>query len=156
MKIYVDADACPVKGEIVRVAERHGLEVVLVANSWMRTPGGSTVSLQVVGKGLDSADDWIADRVQEHDIVVTADILLAARCLGAGASVLGTTGKLFTEDNIGDAVASRELLAELREYGEKVGGPAAMKKGDRSRFLHQLDEIIRSIQRLHDPEVEKA
>ena len=149
MKIYVDADACPVKTEVARVAKRHGLEVVLVSNSWMRTPEGASISLKVVDKGLDSADDWIAENIRPHDIVVTADILLAARCLPIGARALGTTGHPFTEDNIGSAVASRELLAELREAGEQTRGPAPMKKGDRSRFLHQLDEIIRSIRRLH-------
>lgn len=149
MKIYVDADACPVKAEVARVATRHGLGVVFVSNSWMRTPEGPSISLEIVDKGLDSADDWIADQIRPHDIVVTADILLAARCLPAGARVLGSTGHPFTEDNIGSAVASRELLAELREAGEQTRGPAPMKKGDRSRFLHQLDEIIRSIRRLH-------
>jgi uncharacterized protein YaiI (UPF0178 family) len=121
--------------------------MTLVANSWMRTPDESWVELEVVTDGFDAADDWIADRVQQDDIVVTADILLASRCLQVGARVLGSTGKPFTEDNIGEAVATRELLAELRMGGELTGGPPPMEKRDRSRFLQQLDEIIQSILR---------
>jgi uncharacterized protein YaiI (UPF0178 family) len=113
----------------------------------MRTPDESWVELEVVTDGFDAADDWIADRVQQDDIVVTADILLASRCLQVGARVLGSTGKPFTEDNIGEAVATRELLAELRMGGELTGGPPPMEKRDRSRFLQQLDEIIQSILR---------
>lgn len=149
LQIYVDADACPVKEEVYRVAGRYGLSVTLVANSRMRIPHGQQVTLQVVAGGLDAADDWIAEHVEAQDIVVTADILLASRCLKAGARVLGPTGKPFTEDNIGDAVATRELLSELRGAGEMTGGPPPLDKRDRSRFLQQLDEVIQAIRRQH-------
>ena len=149
LHIYVDADACPVKLEVYRVAKRYGLNVTLVANSWMRTPDESLIALEVVTDGFDAADDWIAERVESDDIVVTADILLASRCLQNGARVIGSTGKPFTEDNIGQAVATRDLLSELRDAGEITGGPPPLKKRDRSRFLQQLDEVIQSIRRKH-------
>ncbi|MCK5540896.1 MAG: YaiI/YqxD family protein [Deltaproteobacteria bacterium] len=149
LHIFVDADACPVKQEVYRVANRYQLKVTLVANSWMRVPNDGNVAIEVVGKGSDVADDWIVDHVQSHDIVVTADILLANRCLKEGARVIGSSGKPFTENNIGQAVAIRGLLSELREMGEMAGGPPPLKKQDRSRFLHQLDEIIQSIRRQH-------
>ena len=149
LHIYVDADACPVKQEVYRVAGRYNLTVTLVANSWMRVPNEQWISLKVVEDGFDAADDWIAEHVQSQDIVVTADILLASRCIKIGASVIGTTGKPFTEDNIGDAIATRELLSELRSAGEITGGPPPLKKRDRSRFLQQLDEVIQSIRREH-------
>src|SRR5690606_24134603 len=114
MIIYVDADACPVKEETYRVAKRHGLEVVLVANAAMRIPADPTVRLQVVSDGFDAADDWIVERAGPGDILITADILLADRCLKRGAYVLGGTGRPFTEENIGDAVASREIASEMR------------------------------------------
>ena len=123
------------------------LEVTLVANSWMRVPKERLISLEVVGNGLDAADDWIVEHVQPHDIVVTADIPLASRCLNKDARVLGPTGKPFTENNIGEAVATRDLLSELRGAGEITGGPPPLKKRDRSRFLQQLDEVIQSIRR---------
>jgi uncharacterized protein YaiI (UPF0178 family) len=145
LHIYVDADACPVKQEVYRVAGRYGLDVTLVANAWMRAPDG--VTLEVVGTDADAADDWIAERVERNDIVVTADIPLAGRCLEKGARVLGTTGKPFTQDNIGDALATRELLSDLRGAGEIGGGPPPMKKSDRSRFLQKLDEAIQAIRR---------
>ncbi len=147
MHIFVDADACPVKQEVYRVAVRYRLDVILVANSWMRIPDERWITLEVVEDGFDAADDWIAEHVQPHDIVVTADIPLANRCLKAGASVIGPTGKPFTENNIGEAVATRELLSQLREAGEMTGGPAPLTKRDRSRFLQQLDEAIQSIRR---------
>ena len=149
LHIFVDADACPVKQEVYRVASRYRLEVTLVANSWMRVPDERWLALEVVGDGFDAADDWIAEHVQPHDIVVTADILLASRCLKEGARVIGSTGKPFTEDNIGDAVATRDLLSELRGAGEITGGPPPLTKRDRSRFLQQLDEVIQSIRRKH-------
>jgi uncharacterized protein len=145
LHIFVDADACPVKQEVYRVASRYGLKVTLVANSWMRIPNESWIALEVVKDGFDAADDWIVEQVHPNDIVVTADILLASRCLKKGARVMGTTGKPFTEDNIGHAVATRDLLSELRGAGEITGGPPPFKKQDRSRFLHQLDEVIQSI-----------
>ena len=147
LHIFVDADACPVKQEVYRVAGRYRLEVILVANSWMRIPDERWITLEVVEEGFDAADDWIAEHVQPHDIVVTADIPLANRCLKAGASVIGPTGKPFTENNIGDAVATRDLLSELRGAGEITGGPPPINKRDRSRFLQQLDEVIQSIRR---------
>ena len=152
LHIYVDADACPVKPEVYRVAKRYGLQVTLVANSWMRVPDERSITLEVVTDDFDAADDWIVERVQPHDIVVTADILLAHRCLKEGSRVIGPTGKPFTEDNIGEAVATRELLAELRVGGEITGGPAPIQKRDRSLFLQQLDEVIQSIRRKHLPD----
>jgi uncharacterized protein YaiI (UPF0178 family) len=149
LHIFVDADACPVKPEVYRVASRYQLEVTLVANSWMRVPHERLIALEVVGAGSDVADDWIVDHVQPCDIVVTADILLADRCLKKSARVIGTSGKLFTENNIGGAVATRDLLAELRGAGEMTGGPPPLQKRDRSRFLHQLDEVIQTIRREH-------
>jgi uncharacterized protein YaiI (UPF0178 family) len=149
LHIYVDADACPVKPEVYRVANRYGLDVTLVANSWMRVPTERWIALEVVGEGFDAADDWIVAHVQPHDIVVTADIVLASRCVKLGSSVIGPTGKPFTENNIGQAVATRELLSELRGAGEIMGGPAPLKKNDRSRFLQRLDETIQSIRRAH-------
>ena len=147
LHIFVDADACPVKQEVYRVAKRYRLNVTLAANSWMRVPDERWIRLVVVGDGLDAADDWIVEHVAADDVVVTADIPLADRCLKAGAHVIGTTGKPFTEDMIGLAVATRDLLSELRGAGEITGGPPPMNKRDRSRFLHQLDEVVQTIRR---------
>ncbi len=147
LNIFVDADACPVKQEVYRVASRYRLNVTLVANSWMRIPNEGWIFLQVVPEGFDAADDWIVEHVEPHDIVVTADIALASRCLKEGARAIGPTGKPFRDNSIGDALATRNLLSELRGAGEITGGPAPLKKGDRSRFLHQLDEEIKSIRR---------
>lgn len=147
LHIYVDADACPVKEEVYRVAARYGLEVTLVAASWMRTPDEPWIGLQVVGGGIDVADDWIVEHVEAGDIVITADIPLAGRCLGRGAAVIGTTGRPFTEDNIGSAMATRGLLSELRDLGETTGGPPPFERRDRSRFLQQLDASINAIRR---------
>ncbi|HEX2252066.1 MAG TPA: YaiI/YqxD family protein [Thermoanaerobaculia bacterium] len=146
-RILVDADACPVKQEIYRVAGRYGLPVTLVANSWMRTPDDPRITLEVVDAGMDEADDRIVEQVGPDDVVVTADIPLASRCLEKGARVLGTSGQPFTEDNIGSAVATRDLMAELRSAGELTGGPAPLTKADRSRFLQKLDEMIQAIRR---------
>ncbi len=132
-----------------RVANRYNLDVTLVTNSWMRVPNEEWIALEVVEGGFDAADDWIAEHVQPHDIVITADILLANRCLKEGASVIGTTGKPFSENNIGHAVATRDLLSELRGAGKITGGPPPLKKRDRSRFLQQLDEMIQTIRRKH-------
>ena len=147
LHVYVDADACPVKQEVYRVASRYGLAVTLVANSWMRVPGDARIALEVVEGVMDAADDWIVDHVQPDDVVVTADIPLASRCLKAGARVIGTTGRPFTDDNIGQAVATRDLLAGIRGAGEITGGPPPITKRDRSRFLQQLDQVIQSIRR---------
>ena len=149
LHIFVDADACPVKQEVYRVASRYRLEVTLVANSWMRVPSEARVSLEVVEDGFDAADDWIVEHVQPHDIVVTADIPLASRCLKEGARVIGSTGKPFTENNIGQAVATRDLLSELSSMGEITGGPPPLKKRDKSIFLQRLDDVIQSIRREH-------
>ena len=149
LHIYIDADACPVKQEVYRVAKRCGLDVTLVANSWMRIPDERWLKLEVVGEGFDAADDWIVDHVEADDIVVTADIPLASRCIKEGASVIGTTGKPFTENNIGSVLATRDLLSELRGAGEITGGPPPLQKRDRSRFLQALDEAIQTIRRKH-------
>ena len=147
MIIYVDADGCPVKEEIYRVARRHGLAVRVVANSWMRTPGESPIELKVVSGAFDAADDWIAEAVTDQDLVITADIPLAARCLDKGAQVLGHRGRPFTEESIGEALASRELMSQLRDMGLASGGPPPFAKKDRSSFLHNLDETIRSLKK---------
>ena len=147
LHIFIDADACPVKNEVYRVADRYLLNVTLVANSWMRIPSSQRITLEVVGSGLDVADDWIADHVTHDDIVVTSDIPLASRCIKKKARVIGSNGKPFTEDNIGDTLATRDLLADLRETGEITGGPPPLDKRDRSRFLQKLDEVIQSIRR---------
>ena len=147
LHIYIDADACPVKPEIYRVANRYELKVTVVANSWMRTPNKPGIVLEVVDDGFDAADDWIVEHVQAEDIVVTADILLASRCLKKGARAIGTQGKPFTEENIGQTVATRDLLAELRGAGEITGGPPPLTQRDRSKFLQQLDAMIQSIRR---------
>jgi uncharacterized protein YaiI (UPF0178 family) len=149
LHIFIDADACPVKQEVYQVARRYGLEVTLVANAWMRLPTEPWLTLEVVGDELDAADDWIVEHVQPHDIVVSADILLASRCLEREARVIGTSGKPFTEDNIGDAVATRDLLSHMREAGAVTGGPRPLTKRDRSRFLQQLDQDIQAIRRSH-------
>lgn len=149
LHIFVDADACPVKQEVYRVAGRCQLNVTLVANVRMRIPKERWIALEVVADGFDAADDWIVAHVQPEDIVITADIPLARRCLQKGARVIGPTGKPFTENNIGSAVATRGLLSELREAGEITGGPPPLTKRDRSRFLQQLDTVIQSIRREH-------
>lgn len=140
--LYVDADACPVKSEVVKVAERHGLPVVFVANAWMAVPRGPRVRVQVVSGAFDAADDWIVEQARRDDVVVTADIPLAARCLTIGARVLGPSGRPFTDDNIGNALAQRELMADLRAYGVG-GGPPPFGPKDRSRFLQELENAVR-------------
>ena len=147
LEIYVDADACPVKSEVMRVADRHALPVHMVSNQWLRLDDNPRVNRVVVGDGLDAADDWIAERIGDGDIAITADIPLAARCLDAGASVIGPSGKPFTEQSIGMALAMRDLMAHLRDTGEVTGGGPAFSKQDRSRFLTALEEAIRSIRR---------
>jgi len=146
--IYVDADACPVKEEIYRVAARYGLPVVIVANARMRVPEGGAVKLVLVAGGqLDSADDWIAERAGAKDIVVTADIPLASRCVAVGARVLDPRGRVYTEDSVGDALATRNLMSQLREVGAVTGGPAPHAKRDTSLFLQKLDELVQRIRR---------
>lgn len=145
--LYIDADACPVKDEVYKVAKRHGLEVVVVANAPMRVPAEGRVRLQVVGNAFDAADDWIAEQAGPGDIVITSDIPLASRCLKKEAFVLGNTGRPFTEENIGDALASREISAELREMGVLRGGPPPFQAKDRGIFLNRLDAAIHAIRR---------
>ncbi len=147
LDIFVDADACPVKQEIYRVAKRYGLKVILVSNSWMRTPESNWLELIIVDKGADVVDDWIAEHAVRDDIVISGDIPLASRCLKKGALVLGNTGRPFTEDNIGDVLSIRNLLHDLREQGMMIGGPAPFAKKDRSRFLQALDEMIVKVRR---------
>jgi uncharacterized protein YaiI (UPF0178 family) len=142
LDIYIDADGCPVKEEVYRVAKRHGLKVTLVANSRMRVPAEDWVQLVVVGERFDAADDWIVEHVGQDDIVISGDIQLASRVLKKGAQVIGTTGRAFTEANIGEALTTRELLSHLRDLGTVTGGPAPFNPRDRSRFLHRLDETI--------------
>jgi uncharacterized protein YaiI (UPF0178 family) len=146
-QILVDADAYPVKEEVYRVAKRYRLRVTLVANSWMQTPLDESVTLQVVGSGMDEADDWIADAATARDIVITADIPLAARCLEKGSEVLGPSGRPFTEDNIGDALTTRELMSQLRQAGAVSGGPPPFSPKDRSRFLQELDRLVHKVER---------
>lgn len=147
--IYVDADACPVKEEVYRVAARYAVPVVLVANSRMRIPEGGGVRLQIVAGGrLDSADDWIAARAGASDIVVTADIPLASRCVAAGAHAIDPRGRIYTEDSVGDALATRNLMAQLREAGTiSGGGPAPLAKRERSLFLQKMDELVHRVRR---------
>lgn len=144
-EILVDADACPVKEEVYRVARRYGLKVVLVANSQMPVPGEDWLEMVVVNSQVDAADDWIADHAVRNDIVISGDIPLASRCLKKGARVLGPNGRVFTENSIGDALATRDLMYHLRDIGIMSGGPPPFNKKDRSRFLQSLDGIIQAI-----------
>lgn len=146
--LYIDADACPVKDEAVRVGERHNVQIKFVSNSWMRLPEGDLIERVVVPEGPDEADNWIAERAQPGDVVVTADVPLAARCVKAGALVIGPTGKPFREDAIGMRLAMRDLNTHLREIGEiRESGPG-FTKTDRSRFLNQLETIMRAAKRV--------
>lgn len=147
LQIYVDADACPVKDEAVKVADRHGVPIHFVANSWMRLPDGGAVHRVVVAEGPDAADDWIAERVTARDVAVTADIPLASRCLKAGARVVSPTGKPFTDANIGTALAMRSLSQHLRETGESRGFNAEFTRQDRSRFLQALEQAVQDVKR---------
>ena len=140
--IYIDADACPVKDEVYRVADRYALQVFVVSNSWIRTPRNPRISFTLVDDGPDVADDWIAERAAPADVVITADIPLADRVLKAGAEALHPTGRLFTPDNIGSALASRSIGEHLRSMGEITGGPRAFTRADRSQFLQELDAAV--------------
>ncbi|WP_018387100.1 YaiI/YqxD family protein [Ancylobacter sp. FA202] len=143
--IYIDADACPVKDETYRVAARHQIKVFLVANSWIAVPREAEVERVVVAAGPDVADDWIVERVEEGDLVITADVPLAARVVAKGAEAIGPTGKPFTAASIGMQLATRNLMADLREAGEITRGPRPFSPRDRSEFLQALE---RSVQRL--------
>lgn len=151
IQIYVDADACPVKNEVYRVAERHGLKVLVVSNSPIAVPRESWIERVVVGAAMDAADDWIAERAGASDIVVTADVPLAGRSVRAGATVIAPNGKPFDEDSIGLAVATRNLLHDLRSTGAVTGGPKPFAPRDRSRFLSALDQAIVRIKRRMPP-----
>jgi uncharacterized protein YaiI (UPF0178 family) len=147
IELYVDADACPVKSEIYRVAERHGLRVYVVSNSPIAVPRESWIERVVVSGEMDAADNWIAERAGPGDIIVTADVPLASRGIKAGAAVIAPNGKRFDEDSIGLALATRNLLHELRGAGEITGGPKPFEPRDRSRFLSALDQAIVRIKR---------
>ena len=142
IRIPVDADACPVKDEVYRVAYRHGVAVKVVSNMRMRIPDHPLIERVVVSDAFDAADDWIADTANPRDVVITADILLADRCLKAGATVLSGNGRPFTAASIGSAIATRAIMADLRAGGDQIGGPAAFTKADKSRFLQALDEAL--------------
>jgi hypothetical protein len=145
--IYVDADASPVKNEAVRVAKRYGLKIYFVSNSTMKAPQDASVEMIVVNDDLDAADDWIVEHVTEKDVVVTADIPLASRCLKKGARVLDPKGRVFTEDSIGEVLANRDIMTFLRDLGNMTGGSPPYSKQDRSRFLQRLDDLIHAIRK---------
>ena len=146
-RIYIDADACPVKEEIYRVAARHGLPVSVVAGQFIRVPQDPLIERISAGSAMDAADDWIAARAGQGDIVITADIPLASRCVKVGAEVIAPNGKPFTEQSIGMTLAVRNLMTDLRSSGEVTGGPKSFESRDRSTFLATLDQTIRRIQR---------
>lgn len=145
--IHVDADACPVKDEVYKVALRHEIPVNVVANSFIRVPGHRLISLVTVPEGPDVADDWIAERADAHSIVITADILLAERCLAKGAIVLKHNGKAFTENSIGQQVATRAIMEGLRSTGEQTSGPPPFSRADRSNFLSALEVAVQKLKR---------
>lgn len=147
LRIYVDADACPVKDEIYKVAARHNLPVTVVAGGFIRVPDDPMIERIAAGAGMDAADDWIAERADTASIVITADIPLASRCVKAGAQVIAPNGRAFTEDSIGMTLAMRNLMSDLRSSGEITGGPAPFQPRDRSTFLATLDQTIRRMQR---------
>jgi uncharacterized protein YaiI (UPF0178 family) len=151
IRILVDADACPVKEEVYKVAFRHEVPVRVVSNSYLRVPAHPLVERVVVSDKFDAADDWIAEQVGANSVVITGDILLADRCLKAGATVISHNGKPFTAASIGGAIATRAIMADLRAGGEVVGGPAPFCKADRSRFLQALDEAIVAAARKQRP-----
>jgi uncharacterized protein len=146
-KIYIDADGCPVKEEVFKVADRYKLSVIVVANKQLNLPLNTLIKMIVVPGNFDAADDWIVENCEDGDIVITGDILLADRCVKKTVRVLGHKGVEFTEDNIGSAVANRELMQNSRHMGEIKGGPAPMDKKARSQFLGTLDRIIQSLKK---------
>ena len=145
--IYLDADACPVKDEAYKVAQRYGLRTIVVANSWIHVPQDARIERVVVASGLDVADDWIAERACRGAVVITADIPLAARCVRAGADVIAPNGKVFTEQSIGNTLATRNLMDELRSAGQITGGPRPFSAKDRSAFLSALDLAVMRLKR---------
>ncbi|MBI0476411.1 YaiI/YqxD family protein [Sphingomonas sp. MA1305] len=142
VRILVDADACPVKDEIYRVAYRLEVPVTVVSNAFLRVPAHPLISRITVDDGFDAADDWIAERAGPASVVITADILLADRCLKAGATVVAPNGRPFTTSSIGNAIAVRAIMADLRAGGDRIGGPPPFGKEDRSRFLSALDAAL--------------
>jgi len=150
--IFVDADACPVKREVYRVAQRHGLEVTVVANARIHVPSTPGLRLEIVGSAADAADDWIAAHVAAGDIVVSADVPLAARCVDKGAVVVTPAGRLLDHRNAGEVLATRNLLADLRGAGEITGGPPPFTDRDRSRFLQALDRAVNALVRGQRPD----
>jgi uncharacterized protein YaiI (UPF0178 family) len=147
LRILVDADACPVKEEIYKVAFRRQVPVKVVSNMRLRVPDHPLIARVTVSDAFDAADDWIADNADARAVVITSDILLADRCLKAGATVISSTGKPFTHASIGSAIATRAIMADLRAGGEAIGGPAPFAKTDRSRFLQALDEALARLAR---------
>ena len=147
IRIFVDADACPVKAEVYRVAERYGLKVFVVANSFMNVPRSDMIERVIVSDGPDVADDWIVERAGPTDIVITADIPLAGRCVKKGATVIGPTGKPFDDNSIGMALATRDLLTDLRSAGATTRGPPPLSRQDISRFLSALDLAVTRLKR---------
>lgn len=147
IRIFIDADACPVKPEVYRVAERYGLQVYVVANSFMNVPRSDLIERVIVREGPDVADDWIVERAGPSDIVITADVPLAGRSVRKGATVIGPTGKPFTEDSIGMQLATRDLLTSLRSAGEQTRGPPPLSRQDISRFLSALDLAVTRLKR---------
>lgn len=152
-QIYVDADGCPVKDEVYKVARRYGMRVTLVANGWFHHPREDAIELVVVGNDLDAADDWIVEHVAAHDIVITGDIPFAARCVKKGAHALGLKGRVYTEESMGDVLATRDLLTQLRDSGSVTSGPAPFSARDRSRFLQSLDTLVNKVKRAAPPPI---
>jgi uncharacterized protein len=152
ISIYVDADASPVKNEVIRVATRYKLKVYFVSNSKMKAPESRLVELVMVGEGMDAADDWIVEHVTGADVVVSADIPLASRCIKKGARVLDPKGRVLTEETIGEALSHRDIMTFLRDQGTMVGKSPPYDKRDRSRFLQRLDDLIQALKRAEAPQ----
>ncbi len=146
-KIYIDADGCAVKNEIYKVAARYQALVIVVANQYLNVPMDVNIRMEVVSDGFDAADDWIVEKIEENDILITSDILLAERAIVKKARVLGPKGQELDQENIGSALASRELNIHLRDLGTKNTGPSSMTKKDRSQFLSKLDQVIQAVKR---------
>lgn len=147
IKIYIDADACPVKEEAFKVAKRYGLVTYVVANQYLKVPLDINIRMEAVSGDFDAADDWIAERVGESDIVITSDLLLAERCVKSKARVLGPKGNILDEENIGSALAGREIATHLRDLGTPGTGPSSFEAKDRSNFLSKLDQVIQNLKK---------
>jgi uncharacterized protein len=144
IRLFIDADGCPVKNQAYRVAKRYQMQVFVVTNSWMKIPDEKLIELVIVDNQFDAADDWIVNRIERNDIVITSDIPLASCCLQKAARAIDPKGRVFDQDSIGNALANRELAAFMRQIGEKTGGPAPLQDADRSRFLQNLDNLIQA------------